>query len=61
MRQSLFAGLLGDKSSTFWEKGNQNMTIPTAPLVEGMSCTGCENNIWFALTSLDVGYRMVGS
>ncbi len=37
------------------------MTTPTALLVEGMSRTGNEGNIRVALTSLDIGYRMVGS
>ncbi len=44
------------------EKGKHNMITPIALLVEGMgSCTGCESNIRVALTSLEVGYRMVGS
>lgn len=28
------------------------MTTPTTVPVQGMDCTGCENNIQFALTSL---------
>ncbi len=43
------------------EKGKHNMITPIALLVEGMSRTGCESNIRVALTSLEVGYRMVGS
>ena len=37
------------------------MTTSTSLLVEGMSRTGCESNIRFALTSLDIGCWMVGS
>ncbi len=40
---------------------SQNMTTPTALFMEGMSRTDYESNIRFALTPLDVGYRMVGS
>ena len=58
------------------QKGTHEVTTKTTLPMQGMTCTGCENNIRFAHTSLEgvrrvnpdhraksveVGYRVVGS